>query len=80
MTSYYLWLIVFGVFLYLVVTDMSIAQLIVIYSRWWRLQYEKLKWWLFYNPDNPIVRWNIRRKSMKMAEELMREFENEKDI
>lgn len=77
MTTYYLWLIIFAFFLYLVVTDMSIAQLIVICSQWWRLQYEKLKWWVLYNPGNPIVRWNMHRKSMKMAEELMKEFENE---
>jgi hypothetical protein len=80
MTTYYLWLLIFAIFLYLVVTDMSIAQLIVICSQWWRLQYEKLKWWVLYNPDNPIVRWNMHRKSMKMAEELMKEFEREKNI
>jgi hypothetical protein len=32
---------------------------------------------VLYNPDNPIVRWNMHRKSIKMAEELMKEFENE---
>jgi hypothetical protein len=79
MTSYYLWLLIFAIFLYLVITDMSIAQLIVIYSRWWRLQYEKLKWWVLYNPGNPIVRWNMHRKSMKMAEELMKEMNDGMD-
>jgi len=77
MTSYYLWLLIFAIFLYLVVTDLSIAQLIIIYSRWWRLQYEKLKWWLIYNPRNPVVKYLMWRKSMKMAEELMKEFDNE---
>jgi len=43
------------------------------------LQYEKLKWWVLYNPDNPIVRWNMHRKSMKMAEELMKEMKNGMD-
>lgn len=79
MTTYYLWLIVFGIFAYLVITDMSIAQLVIICSRWWRLQYEKLKWWLLYNPDNPIVRWNMHRKSMKMAKELMKEMNDGMD-
>ena len=77
MISYYLWLIIFAIFLYLVITDLSIAQLILIYSRWWRLQYEKLKWWLLHNPRNPIVKYLMWRKSMKMAEELMKEFEND---
>jgi hypothetical protein len=79
MTTYYLWLIIFGIFVYLVITDMSIAQLVIICSRWWRLQYEKLKWWLIYNPQNFIVRWNMHRKSMKMAEELMKEMKNGMD-
>ena len=78
MTSYYLWLIIFAICLYLVITDLSIAQLIIIYSRWWRLQYEKLKWWLIYNPRNFIVRWHMNRKSLKMAEELMKELNDGK--
>jgi hypothetical protein len=58
-------------------TDKSIAQLIVIYSQWWGLQYEKLKWLLLYNPRNPVVKYLMWRKSMKMAEELMKEFDND---
>jgi len=27
------------------------------------------------NPRNPVVKWLMYRKSMKMAEELMKEFE-----
>jgi hypothetical protein len=61
-----------------VITDLSIAQLIVIYSRWWRLQYEKIKWWLLYNPHNPVVKYLMWRKSMKMAEELMKELNDGK--
>jgi len=77
MTSYYIWLIIFAIFLYLVITDASIAQLMILFSQWWRLQYEKLKWWLLYNPKNPIIKYLMWRKSMKMAEELMKEFDNE---
>jgi len=78
MTSYYLWLIIFAICLYLVITDTSIAQLIILYSKWWRLQYEKLKWWVMYNPQNPVVKYLMYRKSMKMAEELMKEYENDR--
>ena len=73
MSIYYFWFIIFAIFAYLIITDASIAQLTVIYSQWCRLQYEKLKWWILYNPSNPIVKWNMHRKSMKMAEELMKE-------
>ena len=77
MTVYYVWLVIFAICLYLVITDTSIAQLIILYSKWWRLQYEKLKWWVCYNPRNPVVKYLMWRKSMKMAEELMKEFEND---
>ncbi len=79
MTSYYLWLIIFAIFVYLVITDLSIAQLIVICSQWWRLQYEKLKWWLLHNPQNPVVKYLMWRRSMKMAEELMKEMNDGMD-
>lgn len=78
MISYYLWLIIFAIFVYLVVTDLSIAQLVLICSQWWRLQYEKVKWWLIYNPQNPIVKYLMWRKSLKMAEELMKEYKNDR--
>jgi len=41
------------------------------------LQYEKIKWWLIYNPQNPVVKYLMWRKSMKMAEELMKEYDND---
>jgi hypothetical protein len=38
-----------------------------------RVQYEKVKWWVQNSPANPIVRYFIWRRSMKMAKELMEE-------
>jgi hypothetical protein len=40
-----------------------------------RVQYEKVKWWVQHSPSNIFVRWLIHRRSMKMAKELMKEFE-----
>jgi hypothetical protein len=40
-----------------------------------RVQYEKVKWWVQNSPSNIFVRWLIHRRSMKMAKELMKEFE-----
>jgi hypothetical protein len=74
MTSYYFW---FGIFMfvgYLIATDDSVAYAVTLVSKLVRFQYEKAKWWLLYNPRNIIVRWMMYRKSMKMAEELMKEF------
>jgi hypothetical protein len=74
MTSYYFW---FGIFIfvgYLIVTDISVAYIFILVSKLIRFQYEKQKWWLLHNPRNIIVRWIMYRNSMKMAEELMKEF------
>jgi hypothetical protein len=43
-----------------------------------RVQYEKTKWWIVHNPANPIVKYLMWRKSMKLAEEMMREMNNKK--
>ena len=75
MTSYYFW---FGIFIfvgYLIVTDNSVAYAFALVLKLIKFQYEKQKWWLFNNPRNPVVKWFMYRKSMKMAEELMKEFE-----
>lgn len=75
MTSYYFW---FGIFIfvgYLIATEDSVAYAVVLISKIMKFQYEKQKWWLLHNPKNPVVKWLIYRKSMKMAEKLMKEFE-----
>jgi hypothetical protein len=45
-----------------------------------RVQYEKVKWWVQNSPANPIVRYFIWRRSMRLAKELMEELaEKNKD-
>ena len=72
MTAYYFWFGIFTFLFYLVATDDSVAYAVTLVSKLIRFQYEKTKWWLLYNTANPIVKWLIYRKSMRMAEELMR--------
>jgi hypothetical protein len=74
MTAYYFWFGIFTFLFYLVATDDSVAYAVTLVSKLVRFQYEKTKWWLLYNPRNPIVKYLIYRNSMKMAEELMKEF------
>jgi hypothetical protein len=59
----------------LIVTDQSVARGFYLLTQIVRVQYEKTKWWILHSPDNIIVKWLIHRKSMKMAKELMKEFE-----
>ena len=73
MTTYYIYFFVFGVIGYLIVTDNSIARFFFYLGQLIRLQYEKVKWWVLYSPDNPIVRFMIKRRSAQMAKELMKD-------
>jgi hypothetical protein len=75
MNAYYLWFSIFVFIAYLIATDDSVAYAVTLISKILKFQYEKTKWWLMHNPRNIIVRWSMHRKSMKMAEELMKEFE-----
>lgn len=73
MNATYTYLIIFFCLAYLILTDQSVAKGFYMLTQLIRIQYEKTKWWLIYNPNNFIVRWLIYRRSMKLAEELMRE-------
>ena len=77
MSSYTFWLIIFAFILYFIATDQSVARAFYLLTQLARVQYEKAKWWILYNPSNPVVKYLIWRKSIKLAEELMREY-NEK--
>jgi len=78
MSSYTFWLIIFAFVLYFIITDQSVARAFYMLTQLARVQYEKTKWWVLHNPANPIVKYFIWRNSVKMAEELMKEFEKNK--
>jgi hypothetical protein len=74
MIQFYIWLAVFAVIGYFVVTDDSIAQFflltlanakLTIQRRWFML-----KWHIQHNPKNPFVKWHLDRKYISMAKEL----------
>jgi hypothetical protein len=44
-----------------------------------RVQYEKVKWWALHNPANPLIKYLIWRRSMKLAKELMQELEKKNE-
>lgn len=75
MISPYFW---FGVFLiigYFVVTDKSLATFLVLTQKKIELKYEKLKWKITQSPDNPIVKYIIRKRSIKLAKELRKKLD-----
>ena len=75
MISLYFWLGLFLIVGYFVVTDNSLATFLVLTQKRIELEYDKLKWRIMHSPDNPIVKYMIWRRSMKLAEKLRKEFE-----
>ena len=78
MSSSYIYFIIFFCVAYLIITDQSVARGFYMLTQLARVQYEKTKWWIVHDPANPLVKYFIWRKSMKMAEELMKELEERK--
>ena len=73
MTAYYFW---FGIFIfvaYLIATDDSVAYAVTLISKILKFQYEKQKWWLLHNPANPMVKYLMWRKALRLAKELEKE-------
>jgi hypothetical protein len=73
MSPQYIYFIIFAVLAYVIVTDNSVASAVVLITRMVKFQYEKVKWWLIHNPANPVVKYMIWRRSMKLAKELEKE-------
>jgi len=78
MTSYYIWITLFTVVAYFIVTDESIAAAFYYAVKLAKSNFEKQKWWLMNNPRNPVVKYLMYRRSLKMAEELLKEIENDR--
>jgi hypothetical protein len=79
MNSNYIYFIIFFCIAYLILTDQSAARGFYMLTQLARVQYEKTKWWILHNPANPLVKYLMWRRSMKMAEELMKELDSKKD-
>lgn len=81
MNANYIYLTIFFCIAYLICTDQSIAKAFYMLTQLARVQYEKVKWWVIHSPANPIIKYLMWRRAMKLAKELMKEFDerNRKD-
>ena len=73
MNPFYVWFIIFVCIGYLVVTDASVARLFVLLTGLVRIKYEQIKWFLLHNPANPLVKFMIQRRSLRLAKQLAKE-------
>ena len=79
MTAQYLWLIVFSFALYFIITDESIAAAFYYVTRLAKAYIQRQWWWFTHNPRNPVVKYLIYRRSLKMAEQLMYKINTDKE-
>jgi hypothetical protein len=73
MNPLYIYFIIFFCIGYLIISDASVARLFVLLTSLVRIQYQRIKWWVLYNPANPIVKWLMWRNSLRLAKELAKE-------
>ena len=73
MSTSYIYFTIFFCIAYLIITDQSIAKGVYMLTQLSRVQYEKTKWWILHNPANPIVKYLMWRRAMKLAKEIEEE-------
>lgn len=75
MTHNYIFFLLFVVIAYFIITDNSVAAAFYYITKIITNKLVMLKWWVVHNPSTPWARYVIWRRSMKLAEELQKEFE-----
>ena len=64
---------------YFILTDEGVAAAFYYVNR---LAFAKIKrywWWLMNNPRNPVVKYMMYRRSLRIAKEMMVEINNSKE-
>jgi hypothetical protein len=68
-----IWFILFALIGYFVVTDSSISKAFYYSFELLRLNCRKIAWWLLHNPNNPIVKWMMYRKYLKVSDRILKQ-------
>ena len=79
MDSHIVLLGLFAVVAYVIVTDDRAAAAFLYVSKLANTEIKRHWWWLLNNPKNPVVKYLIYRRSLRIAKELMAEINNEKE-
>ena len=76
MSTSYIYFIIFACIGYLIFTDEGIAAAFYYVLKLLKYDFEKQRWWLLNNPRNPIIKYLMWRRAMKLAKELEKEFKS----
>ena len=79
MTTQYIYFIIFACLAYLIITDSSVARLVVLLTGLLKFQYQKYRWIIIHHPQTPWARYVMWRRSWKLAKELQKELKNGMD-
>ena len=79
MDSHIILLGMFAVVAYVIVTDERAAAAFVYVSKLANTEIRRHWWWLTNNPRNPVVKYMIYRRSLRLAKELMVEINKDKE-
>ena len=71
MTAQLTWFALFAVVMYFIVTDESIAAAFYYVTKLVKAYTQRQWWWITHNPRNPVVKYIVYRRSLKMAEKIM---------
>ena len=69
----------FAVVAYIIITDDRAAAAFVYVSKLANTEIRRHWWWLTNNPRNPVVKYMIYRRSLRIAKELMVEINKDKE-
>ena len=78
MSVQYIYLVIFFIIGYLIVSDENVVTAFVYIFDIIKNKIRAKLWWIMNNPRNPVVKYLMWRRAMKMAEELEKEFRNDK--
>jgi len=79
MDSHIILLGMFAVVAYIIVTDDRAAAAFLYVSKLANTEIRRHWWWLTNNPHNPVVKYMIYRRSLRIAKELMVEINKDKE-
>jgi hypothetical protein len=79
MDSHYIIFSLFAVAAYFIVTDESVAAAFFYVTKLVKAYTQRQWWWFLHNPRNPVVKYLIYRRSLKLAEEIMAKINTDKE-
>ena len=79
MDSHYIILSLFVVAAYFIITDESVAAAFFYVTKLVKAYTQRQWWWFLHNPRNPVVKYLIYRRSLKMAKEMMAKINTDKE-